>query len=254
MNHQEIQDQIPLYALGSLPAQDAAHLTQHLDICPSCRAELNEYQFVADELLEQVPLQTAPARLAVRLQNIVHSEAKRGFTQNAAAERNVRRDPPFWQKPLVLPRWAFAVALVAILLLLGGTGVLAYRLRTTSSMSREVTQLLTTRDLRYVSLTSGGMMPGDNGYICIEADNSTGLLWLYNLPPLDADHVYQVWLRNDTVRDNGGTFRADGHGRAVAVVHGLRPLNQYQEIGITIEPAAGSQAPTTPRVIGGRFD
>lgn len=252
-NHIELQEQIALYALGGLPEEDAARLAEHLDICPSCRAEWSNYQFVAQELLEQVPPQTAPARVATRLQNITTADARRAHPRTAPVSGSPASGP-FWRQPLTWQRRLVALGVIALALLLGAVGGYAFGSRTRNETSGEVMRLIAAPDLKYVSLRSSGGSMRDNGYICITADNATGLLWLYNLQPLDRNHVYQVWLSDDTAPYNGGTFRADVEGRAVAVVHAPRPLNQYREIRITIEPAAGSQAPTMPGVIGGKLD
>jgi Anti-sigma-K factor rskA, C-terminal len=71
---------------------------------------------------------------------------------------------------------------------------------------------------------------------------------------VDQQHVYQVWMRDNTGRVNGGTFRADGEGRAIAVIQAPQPLSSYNDIGITVEPVMGSDWPTTPRIVGGKLD
>ncbi len=252
MQHSEIQEQIPFFAIGGLSAQESARVAEHLAVCPSCRALLNEYQFVADELLEQVPPQTAPARVAVRLQNIVEADAKRSgaSTRAEAAEKR----PRFWDQRIVMPRWVFALGLLTLLLLFGGAAALAFQTRQSTQTSQEMLRLLNANDIRFVTLTSPDAKASAGGYICIQNDNSTALLWLRNMEPLNPEYVYQVWLRDGTTRDNGGTFRADNDGRAIGVVQAPRPLNEYQEIGITVEPVGGSAAPTTPRVIGGQLE
>lgn len=247
MSHFEIQEQIPLFAVDGLSAQETARVAEHLAQCAACRALLSEYEFVAAELLETVPPATAPARIGVRLQNPARADTKQNAPIGTARNN-------FWNQSLALPRWAFALGVVAFLLLLGTVGAWGLQMQQRDAASQQVLSLLSARDLRFVELTSAGDAPSNNGFLCVASENSTALLWLYNLPPLDAASAYQVWLRDGTLRDNGGLFRADAQGRAVAVIRAPRPLNEYDEIGITVEPVGGSPAPTTPRVIGGKLD
>lgn len=252
--HAELQDQIPLYALGDLPADETARLETHLAVCPSCRALLAEYQFVADELLEQVPPQTAPARIGVRLENLAQSDAKKAGSGSSSNLSAPARKLPFWKRPFALPRWAAACALIAILLLLGVSSALAWQMQQRDNVPDQVVQLLSARGLEFVEMTSPGVDPSNHGFLCKNSANPTGLLWLYGLEPLDYDHVYQVWLRDDNTRVSGGTFRADHDGRAVAVINAPQPLGNYSEIGITVEPVPGSTDPTTQRVVGAHLD
>jgi anti-sigma-K factor RskA len=250
MQHFEIQEQIPLYAIGGLTAEESARVAEHLRVCSSCRALLSEYQLVADELLETVPVQVAPARLGVRLQNLVQADERRAARTASRPLRRMR----FWEQSVRVPRWALALLLVTSLFALGAAGFFAFQSSSRDASAPLLMQLLTARDLRFVELTSAVGTPSNKGILCVQPENSAALLWLYNLPSLDAEHVYQIWLREDDARISGGTVRVDQDGRAVAVIHAPRPLKYYQEIGLTIEPAAGSQAPTTPRVVGARLD
>jgi anti-sigma-K factor RskA len=253
MQHSEIQEQVSLYALGGLAADESARVAQHLDVCPACRALLSEYQFVAGELLEHVPPAAVPARVGVRVLNLAAADAKRDavFEKQRVGENKRAR---FWEDKLLLPRWAFALLAGILLLLFGAAGVWAWQLQQSNAQAMQVQQLFAARNLKYVAIKSQDAAADDKGYLCLTAQNSMGLLWLHNLAPLDHDHVYQVWLRDNMTRANGGTFRADYDGRAVAVIQAPRPLGEYQEIGITIEPVGGSIAPTTPRVFVGKLE
>ena len=153
-----------------------------------------------------------------------------------------------------MPRWAGALALVFILLLFGVSGALAWQLQQRDNVPVQVEQLLGTRGLEFVEMTAPGASNAKHGFLCKNSENPTGLLWLYGLEPLDYDHVYQVWLRNNDTRVSGGTFRPDHDGRAVAVINAPQPLGYYSEIGITVEPVPGSPEPTTQRVVGAHLE
>ncbi len=253
MQHSQVQEQIPLYAVGGLTEDESARVAQHLDVCPSCRALWSEYQFVAAELLEHVPPQIVPAHVGARLLNLAAADARRdaSFEKRRAARSERAR---FWERGVTMPRWAFGLLAIFLLFLFGAVGAFAWQSQKSNAQAAQVQQLFAARNLKFVPIRSEDAAANDKGYLCLTAQNSTGLLWLYNLAPLDHEHVYQVWLRDNMGRENGGTFRADYDGRAVAVIQAPRPLGEYQEIGITIEPTGGSLAPTTPRVFVGKLD
>lgn len=247
MEHSEIQEQIPLYAIGGMSAEESSRVAAHLEICPGCRALLSEYRFVTEELLVQVPPHAAPERIGVRLQNLAAADALK------SKPPTMPEKVPFWKKMFVIPRWGLALALLALLLLLGTTGVLAWQLRNTPRID-EVAQVLTARDLKILPLkASETAADTSGGFICLVPGKSTALLWMYGMPHLDYDHAYQVWLKDGDTRVSGGLFRPNYDGRAVAVINAPLPLSEFKEIGITVEPSAGSPGPTTPRVVGGEL-
>ncbi|PYY07277.1 MAG: anti-sigma factor, partial [Acidobacteria bacterium] len=41
-DHQQITDDLVLYALRELPEQEASEVSRHLDDCPECRRELGD--------------------------------------------------------------------------------------------------------------------------------------------------------------------------------------------------------------------
>jgi len=248
--HTELQKEIPLLVLGGLPPAEQARLEEHLAICPSCRALLSQYQFLAEELNAQVPAQQPPAQLEANLMRRVSASVKPLPTAEAP------RKPAFWRQPISLPRWALALAALLLLLLLGTIGAFAFQMQRADGVNAEqVAQLVTSPDRKFIPLASvSGGTKAPEGFICVLSGNSTALLWLYNLAPLDSDHAYQVWLRSGTMRDNGGVFRPGSDGKALVLINAPRPLDNYDEIGITVESAWGNPGPTTPRVIGGRLD
>src|SRR5689334_966175 len=115
MNHAELQDSIPLLALGGLPADEKARLEKHLEACPSCRALFAEYSFVADELSEQVPALQAPASLEAK----VMQQVPKIFTARPAPTQRGQRFAN-------VPRWVYAGAALLAILVLVGLGALLY--------------------------------------------------------------------------------------------------------------------------------
>jgi hypothetical protein len=81
--------------------------------------------------------------------------------------------------------------------------------------------------------------------------SSEALLLALDLPPLPVTKVYQIWLVKDSVRYSAGTFTVDSTGYGKAVIIPVAPFAEFEAIGITIEPAEGSQLPTGTSVLKG---
>lgn len=249
----EFQPQIAAYALGE---QDlASDVLAHLDRCPSCQSDLDEYARVAHLLPYSAPLVTPPPELRTRVIAAVEQNVS---LQTKQPERRRTAPPP--QAPYRpaprLPAFAFAaVAVVALLGLLGWNislqrqvDTLASQVSTSRENWRTMTALLNSSDLRWYSLASGPV----TGHFWLSPTNPAGCLVVEGMPALGPDQVYQVWLIRDGTPRNGGTFNArDGSGWVL--VRPDQPLTTFTGISITVEPPGGSPAPTGPEVLGGQF-
>jgi anti-sigma-K factor RskA len=71
------------------------------------------------------------------------------------------------------------------------------------------------------------------------------------LPSLDEEHEYQLWLIRDGERTSGAIFSTDENSYGGTRIRAPLSLLEYSSVGITIEPAGGSQQPTGERVLGG---
>ncbi len=90
------------------------------------------------------------------------------------------------------------------------------------------------------------------GYVYVDPTSNIGLMLTYWLPKIGADQRFQIWLVTpEGQRDSGGLFSADARGNAHVVINAPEPFAKYKSVGVTVEPAAGSTGPTSPRVCGG---
>ena len=79
----------------------------------------------------------------------------------------------------------------------------------------------------------------------------SGVLEIVNLPPLDAARAYQVWYYPDVDAAPlpGETVTLNAEQIAFSLIPA--DVGAFQSIGVSVEPAAGSQAPTTPIILLG---
>ena len=76
MEHQEYQELLAAHALDALKASEARALTEHLDSCAQCRAELDEMRDTA-ALLAHASTPAAPGdEVRERILKTVHAESR----------------------------------------------------------------------------------------------------------------------------------------------------------------------------------
>lgn len=235
MNHDEIRDLLPAYAVGAVDPEERAVVEAHLATCAACRAELKSYEALAEDMLYAVPPTAAPPRLEARLRAAIRQEKESGSRREAFYRR-------------VLPLAA------GIALLLGANLYWAVQVRELrSQLQVQATALAALAEAPAVTLVGDVAAPEAKGVLYMRPDAHVALLHVYNLPPLPSDKAYQVWLIHDGKRDSAALFQVQGQRELVVLIQAPRPFREYDAIGITIEPAGGSPGPTGPRVLFAPF-
>ena len=214
MEHEILEEELAVYALGALPPEEAAAVAAHLAGCPECRERVRRYREAAAALAYAVPLRRPSPRLRARLL--------------AGARRTSRRSERWLGLGIVL--------VIAILtLVLFAPSLLSFRSATTPQV---------------FSLQGAEAAPDAQGYLILE--DSQGLLVTKGLAVPPEGQVYQVWFMDAAGRRvSGGIFRTQPRPYGVYTVTVPLPLTAYARIGVTLEPEGGSPSPTGPQVLRG---
>lgn len=228
---------LPAYALGCLEEEEAEKVIEHLDRCALCRAELMTYQSVTDQLGLAAPSAEPPVGL------------KQKVLERAQPPDKVTHPKRAWQHILK--------TFNPLSLSLRIVGVFVFLALFTSNLFLwlEVRELRATvpPNFHMVNLAGTDAAPGATGVIVVSPDGRHGTLVVSDLPWLDADYQYQLWLIQDEQRTSGGIFSVSEDGYGSLWVNSPEPLLNYPGFGITIEPAGGSPGPTGDRVLGGEL-
>ena len=245
--HQEVSENLPLYALGALPAAGCEQLRNHLDECPTCRRELEEFRAGAALLALSAAGPSAPQRSRQRLLSaIAEDEAIPPAHAISAAPR------PWWSLGPV-----FASLVLAIF------GLLLWRenaqlkrandaLQQQNTHAREVAEIWNAPDARHVTLVSGGAEPLPQIKVIYVVRTQRLLLVGSNLPPLPPNKTYQLWfLPTHGSPMPAGTFKPNRHGNTMTMPAHSLPTSGIEAKGfaVTVEPDGGSAAPTSPIVL-----
>jgi anti-sigma-K factor RskA len=256
IDHAEVATLLPDYALGALDGELARLVAVHLNRCLVCRREF-------ENALETLALLAVAPPPRPDLRDRLLARAMADPVAPAAADlpapptpRSAPSPPPIplatpaaprrvvpWPA-LRPPRWAAALAAVALITLLAIWNLLLHR---QLAEREELAALLA--DPAAVHLLAGEV---GEGALIVRPEGDVAVLVAHDLPPLPADSRYQFWLLADGAPPvSGGLFTVDAAGSGHLVVHAPRSLAAYAAAGVTVEPWAGSPAPTSPVLLAG---
>jgi anti-sigma-K factor RskA len=253
----QCEELLPDYLLHVLELEVLSAVTEHLSTCDRCQAQLAAYEAVLDQLGHAVRQQEPPEELRLRLLAAAREES---LLTLAASEPLRRPQQPTWTR-----RWAFLLTAANVVLCLG-VGWWTWQVQREATLvhkrwqevqrqlalQRQAFTLITAPEARPVVLRSDASDSHARGLLLLKPEDPQAVLIVQDLPPLQRDRAYQLWLVwGDRQRDNGGVFRVDEQGFGLVHITAPRPFTTYQRVGITEEPAGGSPGPTSPRVIGG---
>ncbi|GHF19883.1 anti-sigma factor domain-containing protein [Pseudolysinimonas yzui] len=214
------------YAAGALTAAERRDLEQELPRSPRLAAEVREFSETTAMLgLAVEPVEPA-ASLRARLLSAVEQ------TPQAS---NVTRGPWF-ARPVAVLFGAAAAVVIAV----GGATVAI-------NLTREPTaveQITAAADYERVVYEMEG---GASVTAVWSASLERAALIIDGMEAAPAGHTYQAWLIDETGRaEPDATFQPNGGALSVALAGAM---DAGDTIGITIEPAGGSETPTTTPIV-----
>jgi anti-sigma-K factor RskA len=225
-DRERLHDDLAAYALGALEPDEAAEFERHIAGCESCRERIEWLRPAVDVLPASVEQRTPPETLRENLLATVRAEAAAGEARAAPAQARA----PWWQGlRTVLSRPA--VAMTALIVLTVGVAA-GYLIR---GSGEEMPGGL-------VSATSLGPQAAQVS-ATLERHGDSATLHVQEMPELEPDEVYQVWVRRAGVMEPRSTFVLAMDGGAEAAVPG--PLSDADAVLVTAEPRPGSSQPTT---------
>ena len=229
-DHDELRDNAGPWVLGALDDDAAWSFSAHLEVCETCRAEVERLRVAAAALPLAAPPVEPPPALKARLMNIVQAEAaeRRAASEPAASSR--------WRTWLgaLQARPALAAGLAALLIVAGG--VVGFAARGGDEGTQTQTSVAQV-DQRAAPGASAELVQGDGAQLRVS-----------NMPAPARRHVYQVWVqRSDGVVEPDTVFTVDSAGRGSAGVRG--DLDGARAVMVTQEPEGGSRKPTSAIVL-----
>jgi len=221
-DHDALRDNAGAWVLGALDDEEAWRFSAHLEVCASCRDEVERLQVAADALPLGVPPAAPPPELKTRLMEVVEREARE------QAPRSARH----WSLPSLFTRPAFAAAAAALALVVGGA--IGFALQGGG-------------ETKVVALTTATR--GASAELVRTGDQTE--VRVTNMPAPPRGRVYQVWIkRPGRPPSPDAVFTVDREGRGSVGVRG--DLDGAEAVLVTDEPQGGSRVPTREPVVTGR--
>ena len=251
--HEQFAENLALYAIGSLQGDERLALEKHLEGCADCRCELELFRGDAALLALSTAGPAPPQRARQRLMNAVTREPR------VPVALPSRRAIPWWSAV----GWAAAAAMLLVVALLWKqNGDLAQRIASLQSdasaqqaqlaQAKEIVNTLTAEDAQRVTLVAAKTPPQPQGKAIYLRRKGSLIFLENNLAPLPPQRAYELWLLPPTGSPiPAGVFKPDSHGTATVVNPPLPPGVEAKAFAITVEPEAGSPAPTSAIIMLG---
>lgn len=226
------------YALDALPDDERQLFEDHLDMCAGCRQEVAE-------------LHATAARLGTAVSADPPAAFKEQVMTQVENTRQVRVPTPFarrstsWRRILAPVAAALAVVVVALGFVVAQ---LDQRVTTAEATAAQTRQILAASDVEVLPLDTPS---GVSASFAFSPELGRGVFVAEGLDPVGGSEVYELWTITADGAMPAGIFRPDAEGGASQLVTG--DLGEVDALGVTIEPAGGSEQPTGDILITGEL-
>ena len=279
-------DDLVLYAMQLLTSPETAIITQHLQQCAECRAELGRIHGDLAAFASTVDLHSPAEASRQRLIQQVAREKKIVSIAQPQPQPQAVPAPPIaafgrsasvlniedhqpkrsaGQTILAVAGWAAAACLaVAVALqfkdraalrntLAAQTGQIQ-RLNTDAATAHQLMDALTDPKAIRVTLTTKPQpKAAPIGGVTYNPEKGTLVFLASDLDPLQTYKTYELWVipADGTAPIPAGTFHPDDQGNASVIMPDLPKGVSAKAFGVTIEEEGGAQTPTPPIIMSG---
>jgi negative regulator of sigma E activity len=244
--HTATRDLLGAFALGAVDPEEAATVRAHLATCAECQAEMSELWLAVDSLPGMIEPMEPPPALRDRIAAAVMAEAAATAPAPPAPSAAPAPEPvptiapvppgpePVW-KPASFWSQATPWAAAAAILLLLSAGLLVWNLRLQAQIQQATAPVAET-----IALAPTDAAPESRGEVTYLPQDDLFILDVRDLPPLEPDQVYEVWLIGAEGPVPAGVFDQPTDQHAIVADRDL-----YDTLAITAEPGPlGTEAPT----------
>jgi anti-sigma-K factor RskA len=238
MNKERFEDLRDAYVLGALPEEERRSFEDYLAAHPERQAEIDDLGAVAGLLAFSPHEQEPTPELRSRVMEVVEAEAE---------PRRVRRRSVFARIGEYLSVRSVALGAAALLVI----GLLSWNVLLQGQVQDLQGQVEEAQDQRQVQqsqrteLEGAWADQGANAEVASIRKNRV-ILVAKNMPSVPEDRTCQIWVISGDVPKPSGLFQPDGNMTAAPVTNSI---TKADVIAVTVEPAGGSNKPTSDPVL-----
>jgi len=226
------------YALDALPDAERAEFEAHLETCRACTDEVARFAAAAARL-GAATATAPPDSLRSAVLGQVRSTSQLAVLDPAGRSR--------FGSPA--GTWLLAAAAALLLVLSGGVALSQHnRASLLAEQNAQLSAVLAAPDA-----VTGRDDPASPAALTVVTSRALNraVVVVRDLPQLESDQTYQMWWIDQQGPHSAGLMRAPPPNEAAAVV--VEADQDAQQFAITLEPAGGSNAPTTDPVTTARL-
>ncbi|MEO8607697.1 MAG: anti-sigma factor [Chloroflexota bacterium] len=260
MDRNILLDLIPAYALGALDPDERTEVEAFLATDEEARTLLAEYQAFTDSLVLTTPARRAPAHLnadlrqrlaASRPQPAAVPKPEPTLVPPAAATPAPARPALQRRRPTWVP---YVAAAAMIALVFAAVLLLRSKPAPPDDPAQRYEWIMSQDNIRHIPIAASDPSPNTEGELVLTADGQYGVIEVWQLPPIQTDQTFQLWLIDDQGAHSGGLLEfPQTQGPNYINVPLTKPADDYKAIGVSIEPSGGSpkaDGPSGPRIFG----
>ncbi len=240
------------YLVGECSTEEQEKFEYHLLSCPSCQEELRNMQSVWNALPLQMEEMEVPTDLKEEVMRVIFSQ--NDVVDDKRQTRDVDINFPVYQaihKNKKRSFWSY-YTIASLTVLLAASVIWNAFLFQESSIIQVVEQEPPSQIVEMIPLKAlNPAFESAQGMVCLlkKGDRTKLVVYILGLNANQGSEAYQVWLQHGGEQNNAGTFRVNQNGFGVFVFD-MEPNEQFDAVGITVEPDENSTKPNGPKVLG----
>jgi anti-sigma-K factor RskA len=258
------QDDLALYAMQALSAEETAAVRDHLSGCDVCRGELAGLEGDLAMVALSVDQQPLPAGARERFVQRLENDARGTIAKDARRAEPIPIERTSKWRGAAWAGWIAAAAALIVAATLGlQLSTLRARLQesdnrvaalqASESREKQMAEVLTAPSAQKIVLTAPKTPPAPTGRVVYLASRGGLILQANNLAPIAGSKTYELWVipADGSAPIPAGLFRPDAAGNGSVVLPQIPQGVKAKAFGVTLEDAAGSKTPTAPILLAG---